>query len=154
MIRSIHKNTYALNQSKFHESKTFSSLLSLQNLFSSKGLVNIDISLLLVISEKVMPDIYVLSVAMFNGIIRQVDYTLIGVGHCLDCSRSPEGFASSKVVACNTDLRQHTRSRRWIGQWKFASLNSKTPGTFPEIDKSLMCSSYQLCTQCSRSLST
>jgi hypothetical protein len=32
---------YAIDQSKFHESKTFSSLRSLQNLFSSKGLVKI-----------------------------------------------------------------------------------------------------------------
>jgi hypothetical protein len=38
---------------------------------------NIDISPLLVVSQKVMSDVYVLSVAMFNKIIRQADCTLI-----------------------------------------------------------------------------
>jgi hypothetical protein len=36
-----------------------------------------DISLLLVISQKVIPDVYVLSAAVFNRIIRHVDCTLI-----------------------------------------------------------------------------
>jgi hypothetical protein len=44
MTLSIHKNICALYQSKFHESKTFRSLHSLQNLFSSKGLVKISAS--------------------------------------------------------------------------------------------------------------
>jgi hypothetical protein len=39
--------------------------------------VNIDISLLLVVSQEVMLDVYVLSEAMFNRIIRQADCTLI-----------------------------------------------------------------------------
>jgi hypothetical protein len=34
------------------------------------NMANNDISLLLVISQKVMPDVYVLSAALFNGIIR------------------------------------------------------------------------------------
>jgi hypothetical protein len=38
---------------------------------------NFDIPLLLVISQKVIPDVYVLSAAVFNGIIRHVDCTLI-----------------------------------------------------------------------------
>jgi hypothetical protein len=38
---------------------------------------NFDIPILLVISQKVIPDVYVLSVAMFNGIIRHADCTLI-----------------------------------------------------------------------------
>jgi hypothetical protein len=38
---------------------------------------NIDISLLLVIPQEVMPDVYVLSVAVVNRIIRQADCTLI-----------------------------------------------------------------------------
>jgi hypothetical protein len=38
---------------------------------------NIDISLLLVIPQEVMPDVYVLSAAVFNMIIRQADCTLI-----------------------------------------------------------------------------
>jgi hypothetical protein len=38
---------------------------------------HLDISLLLVVSQKVMPDVYVLSVAVFNGIIRHADCTLI-----------------------------------------------------------------------------
>jgi hypothetical protein len=38
---------------------------------------NIDISLLLVIPQEVMPDVYVLSAAVFNNIIRQADCTLI-----------------------------------------------------------------------------
>jgi hypothetical protein len=36
-----------------------------------------DIPLLLVISQKVIPDVYVLSAAVFNGIIRHADCTLI-----------------------------------------------------------------------------
>ena len=40
-------------------------------------MANIDISLLLVISQKVMQDVYVLSAAMLNGITRQADCTLI-----------------------------------------------------------------------------
>jgi hypothetical protein len=40
-------------------------------------MINIDISLLLVIPREVMPDVYVLSAAVFNRIIRQVDCTLI-----------------------------------------------------------------------------
>jgi hypothetical protein len=39
-------------------------------------MTNIDISALLV-SQKVMLDVYVLSVAVFNGIIHQADCTLI-----------------------------------------------------------------------------
>jgi hypothetical protein len=38
---------------------------------------NFDIPLLLVISQKVILDVYVLSAAMFNRIIRHADYTLI-----------------------------------------------------------------------------
>jgi hypothetical protein len=38
---------------------------------------NFDISLLLAISQKVIPDVYVLSVPVFNGIIRHADCTLI-----------------------------------------------------------------------------
>jgi hypothetical protein len=34
------------------------------------NMANIDISLLLVISQKVMSNVYVLSAAVFNGIIR------------------------------------------------------------------------------------
>jgi hypothetical protein len=62
MIKVI-EHMYAIDQSKLHESKTFSSLRNLQNLFSSKGLV--------------MPDVYVLSAAVFNRIIRYADCTLI-----------------------------------------------------------------------------
>jgi hypothetical protein len=40
-------------------------------------MANIDISLLLVISQKVLPDVYVFSATVFNGIIRQMDCTLI-----------------------------------------------------------------------------
>jgi hypothetical protein len=40
-------------------------------------MINIDISLLLVVSQEVMPDVYVLSVVVFNRIIRQADCTLI-----------------------------------------------------------------------------
>jgi hypothetical protein len=40
-------------------------------------MVNIDISPLLVVSQEVMLDIYVLSVAVFNKIIHQADCTLI-----------------------------------------------------------------------------
>jgi hypothetical protein len=87
-------------------------------------MANIDISPLLVVSQKVMPDVYVLS----GGSVQQ-DYPPIGlhchyhigVGLCSDYSQSPRGFASSKVVARNTDLRQHTRPQRWIGQWIFVS---------------------------------
>jgi hypothetical protein len=39
-------------------------------------MANIDISLLLVISQKVMPDVYVLSAVVFNRIIHQTDCTL------------------------------------------------------------------------------
>jgi hypothetical protein len=40
-------------------------------------MVHIDISLLLVVTQEVMPDVYVLSAAVFNRIIRQEDCTLI-----------------------------------------------------------------------------
>jgi hypothetical protein len=40
-------------------------------------MINIDISLLPVVSKEVMPDVYVLSAAVFNMIIRQADCTLI-----------------------------------------------------------------------------
>jgi hypothetical protein len=40
-------------------------------------MINIDISLLLVIPQEVMPDVYVLSAAVLNRIIRQADSTLI-----------------------------------------------------------------------------
>jgi hypothetical protein len=39
------------------------------------NMANIDISPLLVISHNVMPDVYVLSAVMFNGNIRQADFT-------------------------------------------------------------------------------
>jgi hypothetical protein len=38
---------------------------------------NLDVSLLLVVSQKVMLDVYVLSAAVFNRIIRHADCTLI-----------------------------------------------------------------------------
>jgi hypothetical protein len=38
---------------------------------------NFDIPLLLVISQKVIPDVYVLSAAVFSAIIRHADCTLI-----------------------------------------------------------------------------
>jgi hypothetical protein len=40
-------------------------------------MANIDISPLLVVSQKVMLDVYMLGAAMFNGIVRQTDHTLI-----------------------------------------------------------------------------
>jgi hypothetical protein len=40
-------------------------------------MVNVDISSLLVVSQEVMPDVYVLGAAVFNRIIRQADCTLI-----------------------------------------------------------------------------
>jgi hypothetical protein len=40
-------------------------------------MVHLDISLLLVVSQEVMPDVYVLSAAVFNRIISQADCTLI-----------------------------------------------------------------------------
>jgi hypothetical protein len=40
-------------------------------------MINIDISPLLVVSQKVIMDVYVLSVAMFNRIIHQADCTFI-----------------------------------------------------------------------------
>jgi hypothetical protein len=117
-------------------------------------MINIDISFLLVVPQEVMPDVYVLSAAVFNRIIRQADCTLIVTWEWdfAQIVASPGGFASSKVVARNTVLRQHTRPQRWIGQWMSVSWNSRTPGTFLEIGTSLMCSSYQPCTQHNRSL--
>jgi hypothetical protein len=41
------------------------------------NMANIDISPLLMVSQKVMSDVYLLSAAVFNGIIHQVDCTLI-----------------------------------------------------------------------------
>jgi hypothetical protein len=40
-------------------------------------MVHLDISLLLVVSQEVMPDVYVLSAAVLNRIIRHADCTLI-----------------------------------------------------------------------------
>jgi hypothetical protein len=40
-------------------------------------MVNVDISPLLVVSQEVMSNVYVLSVAVFNRIIHQADCTLI-----------------------------------------------------------------------------
>jgi hypothetical protein len=40
-------------------------------------MAKIDISPLLMVSQKVMSDVYVLSAAVFNNIIRQADCTLI-----------------------------------------------------------------------------
>jgi hypothetical protein len=40
-------------------------------------MIHLDISLLLVVSREVMSDVYVLSAAVFNRIIRHADSTLI-----------------------------------------------------------------------------
>jgi hypothetical protein len=40
-------------------------------------MIDIDIPLLLVVSQEVMSDVYVLSAVVFNRIIRQADCTLI-----------------------------------------------------------------------------
>jgi hypothetical protein len=168
MIKGI-EHMYAIDQSKLHESKTFSSLRNLQKVFSSNGLVKISASWFSVL-------IWYTSISPFCWwslrkwcrmsmcLVRLCSTGLsamglhshchIGVGLCSDCSQSPWGFASSKVVARNTVLRQHTRPQRWIGQWRFVSLNSKTPGTFLGIGTSLMYSSYQPCIQHNRSLNT
>jgi hypothetical protein len=84
-------------------------------------MINIDISSLLVVSQKVMSDAYVLSAAVFNRIIRQDSHFHIGVGLCSDYSQSPRGFSSSKVVVRNTVLRQHTRPQWWIGKQMLVS---------------------------------
>jgi hypothetical protein len=89
MIKGI-EHMYAIDQSKLRESKTFSSLHNLQKVFSSNGLVKIsaswfsvltwytfDFFLLLVVSQEVMPDVYVLSADVFNRIIRHANCTLI-----------------------------------------------------------------------------
>jgi hypothetical protein len=64
----------------------FSSFLSLVKVFSSNGLVkisancslvlisNLDIPPLLVIPQKVITNVYVLSAAVFNGIIRPLSH--------------------------------------------------------------------------------
>jgi hypothetical protein len=65
------------------------------------NMVNYDISPLRVISQEVLPDVYVLSVAVANRIIRHADFTLIVTlegGPCSICSYSPRGFASSRVI--------------------------------------------------------
>jgi hypothetical protein len=41
------------------------------------NVAHIDISLLLMVSQKVISNVYFLSVAVFNGIIHQTDCTLI-----------------------------------------------------------------------------
>jgi hypothetical protein len=77
-------------QSKFLESRIFSSCLSLVKVFSSSGLVKISANCslvliytilisppLLVIPQKVILNGYVLSAAVLNGIIRHADCTLI-----------------------------------------------------------------------------
>jgi hypothetical protein len=43
----------------------------------SANVANIDISPLLVVSQKVMPDVYVFSATVFNRIIRQAVGTLL-----------------------------------------------------------------------------
>jgi hypothetical protein len=43
----------------------------------SANMENIDISPLLVLPQKLIADVYVLSAVAFNNIIRQADYTLI-----------------------------------------------------------------------------
>jgi hypothetical protein len=60
----------------------FSSCLSLVKVFSSNGLVKISancslVLTLLVIPQKVIPNGYVLSAVVLNGIIRHADCTLI-----------------------------------------------------------------------------
>ena len=89
MIKGI-KHMYVIDQSMLHKSNTFSSLRSMQKVFSSNGLVKISASwfsvliwytsispFLLVVSQEVMPDVYVLSAAVFNRIIRHANCTLI-----------------------------------------------------------------------------
>jgi hypothetical protein len=52
-----HEHMYAINQSKFHESKTFSSLRSLQKVDSSKGLVKIPASWFSVVGDLRLPKV-------------------------------------------------------------------------------------------------
>jgi hypothetical protein len=128
------RHMYAINQSMFHESKTFSSLCNLQNLFSSKGLVKISISWFSVLMWQTLISpicwwslkkwcrmsmclVWLCSI----GLSAKGLHSHIGVGLCSDCSQSSGGIASSKVVARNTGLRQHTRPQRLIGQWMFVS---------------------------------
>jgi hypothetical protein len=61
--------------------------------------VHIDISLLLVVSQEVMPDVNVLSAAVFNRIIHQANCTLIVTKEWdfSDGSQSPEGFVSLRA---------------------------------------------------------
>jgi hypothetical protein len=47
------------------------------SLVLSVNMVHLDISLLLVVPQEVMPNVYVLSAAVFNRIIRHADCTLI-----------------------------------------------------------------------------
>jgi hypothetical protein len=167
MIKGI-EHMYAIDQSKLRESKTLSSLRNLQKVFSSNGLVKISARWFSVL-------IWYTSISPFCWwslrkwcrmsmcLVRLCSTGLSAMrialslshrsGTCSDCSQSPGGFASSKVVARNTVLRQHTRPQRWIGQQMFVSWNSTTPETFLGIGTSPMCSSYQPCTRHNRSLS-
>jgi hypothetical protein len=105
---------------------------------------NFYIPLLLVISQKVIPVVYVLSVDVFNGVVRHVDCTLI-ITQERDFAQfvAIVRFASSRVIVHNSVLQQYTWLRRWIELPSFVSLKPKTPGIFLETDKSLMCSSCQ-----------
>jgi hypothetical protein len=103
---------------------------------------NFDVPLLLVISQKVIPHVYVLSAAVFNGMSMHSHYH-IGEGLYSTFSHSPQGFASSRVIVHNNVLQQYTPLRRWIKLLSFVSLKPKTTGISPETDKSMMCSSYQ-----------
>jgi hypothetical protein len=158
------KNIYAIDQSKFRESKTFSSLRSLQNIFSSKGLVKISASWWSVLIWQTLMSPFcwwslkkwcqmsrcVVRLCSTGLSVKRIALSLAGL--CSDRSQSPAEFASSKIVARNTGLRQHTQPRRWIRQHMFVSLNSNIPRTFLETIKSLMCFPYQLWTWHSQSL--
>ena len=80
---------WGVHQHIFEKSNMFNSFLSLQNLFSSNGLVNVDklifgactlnanVPLLLMISNKMVADINVLCSCILNRIVGELYSTLI-----------------------------------------------------------------------------
>jgi hypothetical protein len=106
MIKGISKTCKcATSQSTFRESNKLSSLLNLQNRFLSKDLVKIStnwewvLTWKLVVSQEVVPDVYVLSAAVFNRIPSHVDFAQI-VAEVLECLPHPKQLHTT-MVCCN-----------------------------------------------------
>ena len=149
-----------VHQHIFEKSSMFNSFLSLQNLFSSSGLVNISASWssVPILSMQMSPFCWwslmkwwrtsmCFVLECWTGLL--VSFTALSLSHsngtCLKLIPNPSMLPSSIEFVHNNYRPQCTPLRRLIVQHYFASWMTMRQVIFPIVDMCPMCFFFQLC---------